>query len=516
MHSRKRTHFLLIAVVALLLAAIAGQSGAISGQAGTEHLPVILRAGASQPVDPTATPDPTGEPTQTPTATADPCTPQPGNLLSNAGFEAGTEGWSFSGGRSSTLTAEEPAFRCTLAAKVVAGSGGSTQLFQHGISLKPATRYRLHFAARASAGDEVRVDLLKHGRPYTNYGLRERVNLTPEWQTFEFEFTTTGFGSPVSNGRFRFYLPRAQAGNVYWFDDVMLEEVTGDGTATPPPPPSATPTAAPPTATPTAAPPTPTPQGEPPRIIGFTAQPATINRGDSATLSWEVEGQVTNLRINNGVGNVTGKSSVEVTPDATTTYRLEATNSAGTSTATVTVTVNSGGGGDTEMIVYDWNGLVTEAEHGFPRDTPPMESANGNWTQPVNFAEGTFYYRVEIRSQPEPQDMLLQFCVWQDNHTLENCGPKEAVRGTRGNVVTWSGKLEDMWMKNGNPIDWSRPRQRWGVAIKNKEGKPVSDLKDWNWNGEDPKKWYPIDWRFTVVVVAKGATFSGWDYWLNQ
>jgi len=28
-------------------------------------------------------------------------------------------------------------------------------------------------------------------------------------------------------------------------------------------------------------------------------------------------------------------------------------------------------------------------------------------------------------------------------------------------------------------------------------------------------EWYPLDFRFTVVVVAKGGGFSGWDTYLN-
>jgi hypothetical protein len=44
----------------------------------------------------------------------------------------------------------------------------------------------------------------------------------------------------------------------------------------------------------------------------------------------------------------------------------------------------------------------------------------------------------------------------------------------------------------------------------------VSDNNNWNWAGENPDEWYPLDLRFTVVVVAKGSTFSGWDYWLNR
>ena len=44
----------------------------------------------------------------------------------------------------------------------------------------------------------------------------------------------------------------------------------------------------------------------------------------------------------------------------------------------------------------------------------------------------------------------------------------------------------------------------------------MSNYNGWNWNGEDPTEWYPLDMRYTVVVVAKGATFSGWGNYINS
>jgi hypothetical protein len=171
--------------------------------------------------------------------------------------------------------------------------------------------------------------------------------------------------------------------------------------------------------------------------------------------------------------------------------------------------------GDTsqELIVYDWNQPVTEANRGFPHNTPP--TANGNWVTPVNYAQGTLYYRVKVVSQPVAQNMRIQFCFWQekngDNFGLESCGNLKDVRGNPGTEVTWSTPVANMWKLNGKSIEWDRARYRNGAAIKNTAGEPVSNFNGWNWNGEDPKKWYPLNMRYTVVVVPQGKTFSGWQ-----
>ena len=84
------------------------------------------------------------------------------------------------------------------------------------------------------------------------------------------------------------------------------------------------------------------------------------------------------------------------------------------------------------------------------------------------------------------------------------------IVGNPRNVVEWSDEISRMWKKDGVSIDWSRARQRYGVAIKNMDGNPVSDFSGWNWFGEDPDEWYPLDLRFTVRAVPAGEAFGGW------
>jgi len=77
-----------------------------------------------------------------------------------------------------------------------------------------------------------------------------------------------------------------------------------------------------------------------PVISSFSADPATIARGESATLSWSVVGAAT-VSIDQGIGNVALTGRRAVMPDVTTVYTLTATNAAGVSvpaTAQVIVT----------------------------------------------------------------------------------------------------------------------------------------------------------------------------------
>jgi peptidoglycan-associated lipoprotein len=91
----------------------------------------------------------------------------------------------------------------------------------------------------------------------------------------------------------------------------------------PPPPPAPKPAPAPPPAKP---------------AIQFSAEPGTIERGQSATLRWSVS-DATDVAIAPGVGTVSARGDRQVSPTDTTTYTLTANGPGGTETATATVTV---------------------------------------------------------------------------------------------------------------------------------------------------------------------------------
>lgn len=74
-----------------------------------------------------------------------------------------------------------------------------------------------------------------------------------------------------------------------------------------------------------------------PVIASFVATPSTTN-GGSTSLLWSVSG-ATNITIDNNIGDVSNTTFKTVSPSATTTYRLTATNTSGSVTATTTITV---------------------------------------------------------------------------------------------------------------------------------------------------------------------------------
>jgi peptidoglycan-associated lipoprotein len=87
------------------------------------------------------------------------------------------------------------------------------------------------------------------------------------------------------------------------------------------------------------APPAPTvEQPKAPVIAQFTAEPSSIERGQSATLRWSVS-DASSVSIEPGLGAVQSNGNRQVFPSSSTTYRLVASGPGGNADASATVSV---------------------------------------------------------------------------------------------------------------------------------------------------------------------------------
>lgn len=143
------------------------------------------------------------------------------NLIQNPGFADGKTGWTFHASGGGAFDVIDGAARLTVNAP-----GNNVQLYQHSLTLKPATRYRLEFNAASNDGNALSVHLHQHDAPYNSYGLGGYVvDLSPELERFSVLLTTPDAADDLTDGRLRFWFaPYAQAGTVYWLSDVSLTE----------------------------------------------------------------------------------------------------------------------------------------------------------------------------------------------------------------------------------------------------------------------------------------------------
>ncbi|MDE2757688.1 MAG: peptidoglycan-associated lipoprotein Pal [Acidobacteriota bacterium] len=92
---------------------------------------------------------------------------------------------------------------------------------------------------------------------------------------------------------------------------------------------------------PVAPPEEPPPPPPPPKPTAtLSANPTTIQKGKSSTLTWSTS-NATNVSINQGVGDVSTSGSRSVSPGSSTTYTLTAKGEGGSVTASARVTVTA-------------------------------------------------------------------------------------------------------------------------------------------------------------------------------
>ncbi len=85
-------------------------------------------------------------------------------------------------------------------------------------------------------------------------------------------------------------------------------------------------------------PPPPPPAAASAPTVNLTAEPSTIQKGESVTLSWTSE-NATDLDLEPGIGKVQPNGSTSVSPEESTTYTLTSKGPGGTSNAEARVTV---------------------------------------------------------------------------------------------------------------------------------------------------------------------------------
>jgi len=162
---------------------------------------------------------------------------------------------------------------------------------------------------------------------------------------------------------------------------VVLLAFSGAGCkkkAAPPPPP-------PPPPPKVEAPPPPPPQP----TVSLSANPSTIERGQSTTLSWESKDASTRA-LEPGLGQVPARGSMTVSPYESLTYRITAKGPGGTADASTRVTVNPPPRPPAppkpveEDIQTSFNNRVRDVYFDYDKsdvrpDAVPVLQANGEW-----------------------------------------------------------------------------------------------------------------------------------------
>ena len=160
-----------------------------------------------------------------------------------------------------------------------------------------------------------------------------------------------------------------------------------------------------------------------------------------------------------------------------------------------------------EILVWEEEGSET-SKPGKYEDFPLKPGLPTNWTKPINYAGGRLYVRFDILRCPTNRSGALQFAFMQKPNATMIHNKYVRYSGT-GRYLGEEAMRE---LHEGSPpVNWSRsvPRGKifWlgaqkGDASGDHTGRAVKD---------DLAEFFPLKFRCTVVVVARGTRFSGWN-----
>ena len=174
----------------------------------------------------------------------------------------------------------------------------------------------------------------------------------------------------------------------------------------------------------------------------------------------------------------------------------------------------------TEFEVFDgvlnWTDTRTETQqYGFYYLPAPADAPD-DWSDYLN---GNFYFRYEIISQPSADSCLLQYCIYENFPVVPyygSCADQESLHGT-GSIDTSNSPPSLWWCDGAGCVDFSDPSSfsKFPIVLWSAEhGRRImqSDTEMWAIRSQ----FLPMQVRVTIVAVAQGAVFSGWDHWLTH
>ena len=149
----------------------------------------------------------------------------------------------------------------------------------------------------------------------------------------------------------------------------------------------------------------------------------------------------------------------------------------------------------------------------------------GDWTNPNDFRHGRFYMRFEVLEQPTSMDFKIQLGFWQDRDKegghSETIASSLYMEGGAGSILEKDlGTPAEWWnRREDQPVDFKRPQDIYsiGLALWKQDPNCIPMAQGWNNSNacdnpeETAMEFFPMKARVTIVAVADGHTFTGWE-----
>jgi tetratricopeptide (TPR) repeat protein len=150
--------------------------------------------------------------------------------------------------------------------------------------------------------------------------------------------------------------------------------------------------------------------------------------------------------------------------------------------------------------------IVDRGAVSFFAVTPDLHQ---NWQTPINYAGGVVYQRLEVSRKPSLEPITYQLClVPNDDISIKPaCSRAQGLEFHDIGVYEFQQPLSNFYQYDS--INWSRGISNLIVILRDENGNPL-DPRSSPEQRLDLNLYYPIEVRYSVVLVPEGGTFRGW------
>ena len=128
---------------------------------------------------------------------------------------------------------------------------------------------------------------------------------------------------------------------------------------------------------------------------------------------------------------------------------------------------------------------------------------------PVDYAGGTLYQKVEVLEKPSDAPVQLQVCLVPN----DNISVKPSCSSASQLSFTGTGSFEAQQALSSfsqyDAVDWNRGISNLMLLVKDASGNPIDPAYS-GVSDEELSRYYPLEVRYSAVLVPAGGSFPGW------
>jgi tetratricopeptide (TPR) repeat protein len=137
------------------------------------------------------------------------------------------------------------------------------------------------------------------------------------------------------------------------------------------------------------------------------------------------------------------------------------------------------------------------------------EETRHSWQGPTNYAEGVVYQRLEVFRKPSEAIVAYQLCLVpnDDISVKPTCSRATGLEFSEVGTYEFQQPLSEFYQYDN--IDWGKGISNIMVILRDEDGNPI-DTAFSHERDVSLDLYYPIEVRYSVVLVPERGSFRGW------